>query len=61
MKKFTSLGRVAALLFLLFLACVGAQSARAQGMEGATITGIDVSYVGPQTVSKDRVLANMRS
>ena len=60
MKTFTSLGRVAALLLFLVLAGVGAQSARAQGMEGATITGIDVSYVGPQTVSKERVLANMR-
>ncbi|MGI8431500.1 MAG: outer membrane protein assembly factor BamA [Chthoniobacterales bacterium] len=59
MKKFTSLGRVAALLFFLVPAGVGVQSARAQ--EGATITGIDVSYVGPQTVSKERVLANMRS
>ena len=30
-------------------------------MEGVTITSIDVRYVGPETVSKDRVLANMRT
>ena len=37
------------------------RAAQAQSLEGATITGIDVSYVGPETVSKDRVLANLRT
>ncbi len=61
MKHLTSLGRFAALSLLLGLAVAFPQGTRAQGVEGATITAIDVSYVGPQTVSKERVLANMRT
>jgi outer membrane protein insertion porin family len=61
MKNSISLGRVAAWLLFLGLALGWSCSVRAQSMEGTTITGIDVTYVGPQTVSKDRVLANMRS
>ncbi len=61
MKNFISLGRLAALCFLFVLALLLPRAARAQSLEGATITGIDVSYVGPETVSKDRVLANMRT
>ncbi len=61
MKTFISLGRVAVLCFLLGLVVASPRGARAQSVEGATITGIDVSYVGPETVSKDRVLANMRT
>lgn len=61
MKQLTSLGRFAALLLSLGLLVVCAHGARAQGVEGATVTGIDVNYVGPQTLSRDRVLANMRT
>ncbi len=61
MKKFISLGSVAAFLLFLGLICGSPQNVRAQGPEGATVTGIDVTYVGPQTVSKDRILANMRT
>ena len=61
MKQFISLGRFSALCLLLGLAFTCTRTARAQGIEGATVTAIDVSYVGPQTVSKDRVLANMRT
>ncbi|MBA3962613.1 MAG: outer membrane protein assembly factor BamA [Chthoniobacterales bacterium] len=61
MKLFISLGRFSALCLLSGLILVCARTARAQGIEGATITAIEVSYVGPQTVSKDRVLANMRT
>lgn len=34
---------------------------RAQGLEGAIVNSIDVTYAGPQTIAKDRVLANMRT
>ncbi len=61
MKTMISLGRLAALLLLLGWATAVSTPARAQGLEGATVTGIDVSYVGPETVSRDRVLANMRT
>ena len=30
-------------------------------MEGVTITSIEVRYVGPETISKDRILANMKT
>ncbi len=61
MKTMISLGRLAALLLLLGWATAVSTPARAQGLEGATVTAIDVSYVGPETVSRDRVLANMRT
>ncbi len=61
MKNFISLGRVAAFLLVLGLVCAWAPRVAAQGIEGATVTGIDISYVGPQTVSKDRIIANMRT
>ena len=61
MKHLISLRRLAAFSFLLGLSVAFPQGARAQSIEGAAITGIDVSYVGPQTVSKERVLANMRT
>lgn len=61
MKHLISLRRLAALFLLLGLVIVFSHGARAQSVEGTTITGIDVSYVGPQTVSKERVLANMRT
>jgi outer membrane protein insertion porin family len=59
MKNFTSFVRFAAVL--LSLGLVLPPGARAQGVEGVTITSIEVRYVGPETVSKDRVLANMRT
>jgi outer membrane protein insertion porin family len=61
MKNFTSLGRICAVLFSLgwFAACP--QPAPAQGVEGLPITSIDVRYVGPQTISKDRILANLKT
>ena len=62
MKNLISSVRFAAVLALLgLLAARLPQGARAQGIEGVTITSIDVRYVGPETVSKDRVLANMRT
>ncbi len=61
MKHLISLGRCAAFLLLLGWAIAAPRAARAQGVEGATVTAIDVRYVGPQTVSRDRVLANMRT
>jgi len=62
MKNLTSHGRFAAVLFLFSLApLLRPPAAHAQGVEGATITSIDVRYVGPETVAKDRVLANMRT
>ncbi|HEX4665157.1 MAG TPA: outer membrane protein assembly factor BamA [Chthoniobacterales bacterium] len=59
MKYFTSFVGFAAVLLLFGL--VLPPGARAQGVEGVTITSIEVRYVGPETVSKDRVLANMRT
>ncbi|HEX3817972.1 MAG TPA: outer membrane protein assembly factor BamA [Chthoniobacterales bacterium] len=61
MKHFFSLGRSRLLLLLLGAAALCVSHAQAQGVEGATVNSIDVTYVGPQTVSKDRVLANMRT
>ncbi len=61
MKTFISLGRIAAILLLLGWAFGWPQGARAQGVDGVTVTSIDISYVGPETISKDRVLANMRT
>jgi outer membrane protein insertion porin family len=61
MKTFISLGRVAAILLLLGWAFGWPQGARAQGVDGVTVTSIDISYVGPETISKDRILANMRT
>jgi outer membrane protein insertion porin family len=61
MKQLFSLGRAAALLLSLGLLLLCAPSGRAQGVEGVTVNGIDVNYVGPQTLSRDRVLANMRT
>ena len=61
MKHLISLVRSGAVLFSLGMAIALPQSARAQAIEGLPITSIEVSYVGPQTVSKERVLANMRT
>ena len=61
MKNLISSLRFAAFSFLLGLGLRVVAAVRAQGVEGVTITSIDVRYVGPETVSKDRVLANMRT
>ncbi|MBA3543514.1 MAG: outer membrane protein assembly factor BamA, partial [Chthoniobacterales bacterium] len=61
MKNLISSLRFAALFLLLGLAIALTPGVRAQGVEGAPITSIEVRYVGPETVSKDRVLANMRT
>lgn len=61
MKHFFLLGRSLLLLLLLGAAGLCVSHVQAQGIEGATVNSIDVTYVGPQTVSRDRVLANMRT
>lgn len=61
MKHLFSLGRFAVIFSFLGWALAAAPRLQAQSLEGLTVTGIDVNYVGPQTVSKDRVLANMRT
>ncbi len=61
MKHLTSLLRLAAVFFSLGYALAYPHTAQAQGVEGAPITSIEVRYVGPETVSKDRILANMRT
>ena len=33
----------------------------AQGIEGLPVTSVEVRYVGPETISKDRILANMKT
>ncbi len=61
MKNFISCTRFLAALILLGTALALSSGARAQGVDGAPITSIEVRYVGPETVAKDRVLANMRT
>jgi outer membrane protein insertion porin family len=61
MKNLTASCRFAAILFLSSLIQVLSPTASAQGLDGVTITSIDVRYVGPETVSKERVLAYMRT
>ncbi len=61
MKNFTSFCRFAAIPLFFSLVAVLRPTALAQGLDGVTINSIDVRYVGPETVSKDRVLANIRT
>ena len=61
MKNLISFVRFAALFLTLGWALTALPQLRAQGVEGATINSIDVRYVGPETISKDRILANMRT
>ena len=61
MKNFISLGRFSAALFSFGLLILVAPTGRAQGIEGVTITTVEVRYVGPETISKDRILANMKT
>ena len=39
--------------------CVTAPMARAQ--QGPVVRNIEIQYVGPQTVAKEKILANMRT
>ncbi|HEX5177583.1 MAG TPA: POTRA domain-containing protein, partial [Chthoniobacteraceae bacterium] len=59
MKNPISSLRFAVIFFLL--GWVLGLSPGVYAQEGATVTSIDVRYVGPETVAKDRVLANMRT
>jgi len=61
MKNLISSLRFAAVFLSLAWAFGLSPGARAQGVEGVTVTSIEVRYVGPETVAKDRVLANMRT
>ena len=61
MKNLISSLRFAAVFLSLGWAFGLSPGARAQGVEGVTVTTIEVRYVGPETVAKDRVLANMRT
>ncbi len=59
MKNLTSSLRFAAVFFSLVWALGLPTPAAAQ--EGAPINSIEVRYVGPETIAKDRILANMRT
>src|SRR4030095_16916519 len=61
MKNLISSLRFATVFLSFGWVLVLAPSASAQGGEGVSITSIEVRYVGPETVAKDRVLANMRT
>jgi outer membrane protein insertion porin family len=61
MKNLISSFRIAAVLISLGWALALPPATRAQGLEGAPITSIEVRYVGPETIAKDRILANMRT
>ncbi|MGI8957537.1 MAG: outer membrane protein assembly factor BamA [Chthoniobacterales bacterium] len=61
MKNLISFLRLGALFFSLVWALALPPGVDAEGMEGVTITSIDVRYVGPETIAKDRILANMRT
>ncbi|MEO8044426.1 MAG: outer membrane protein assembly factor BamA [Spartobacteria bacterium] len=61
MKNLTSSFRLAAVFFSLVWALLLPPGINAQGLEGAPITSIEVRYVGPETIAKDRILANMRT
>ncbi|MDQ3197774.1 MAG: outer membrane protein assembly factor BamA [Verrucomicrobiota bacterium] len=61
MKNLISTIRFAAVFLTLGWALAVPLGVRAQGAEGAPITSIDVRYVGPETIAKDRILANMRT
>ena len=61
MKNFISLVRFCAVLVSLGWALALAPSLLGQGVEGLPIVSIEVRYVGPQTVSEERILANMKT
>ncbi len=61
MKNLISFIRLAAVFVSLGWSLAALPQLQAQGLEGAPITSIDVRYVGPETIAKDRILANMRT
>ncbi|HEY3662588.1 MAG TPA: outer membrane protein assembly factor BamA [Chthoniobacterales bacterium] len=61
MKNLISFLRLAAVFLSLVWALALPPRVHAEGLDGATITSIDVRYVGPETIAKDRILANMRT
>jgi outer membrane protein insertion porin family len=61
MKNFISFVRFCAALLSLGLIAALAPALLGQGVEGLPVVSIEVSYVGPQTISKDRILANMKT
>ena len=61
MKNFTLLVRSLAIFLSLGWCAALLPLAHGQNVEGLTVTSIDVRYVGPQTISKDRILANMKT
>ncbi|HMJ04747.1 MAG TPA: outer membrane protein assembly factor BamA, partial [Chthoniobacterales bacterium] len=54
-------GGAASLFFVVVLAVLTPPLARAQEGEGVKITSIQVQYTGPETVSRERILAQMRT
>jgi outer membrane protein insertion porin family len=61
MKNFTPSGRLGVVLVSLGLFVLLSQAVHGQGVEGVPITAIDVRYVGPETISKPQILANMKT
>ena len=61
MKNSSSLVCFCAVFLLLGWFAGSPPRAAAQGLEGVTVTSIDVRYVGPETIAKDRILANMKT
>ena len=61
MKNSSSLVCFCAVFLLLGWFAGSPPRAAAQGLEGVTVTSIDVHYVGPETIAKDRILANMKT
>ncbi len=61
MKNFTPSGRLGVVLVSLGLFILLSQAVHGQGVEGVPITAIDVRYVGPETISKPQILANMKT
>ncbi len=61
MKNFTSFVRFLAVLLSLGWSGTFLSALHGQSVEGLTVNSIDVRYVGPQTISKDQILANMKT
>ena len=61
MKNFFSFGRFGAFLLSLGIFALLPGALRGQGIEGVPVSTIEVRYVGPETISKDQILANMKT
>ncbi len=61
MKNVFSSGRFGALLLSLAIFALLPGLLHGQGIEGVPVTSIEVRYVGPETIAKDRILANMKT